>query len=765
MKCRSSVACFFAVIVASTAVAVAAGAQSSDSALFPLPEILKDNVAFWKKVYTEISLKQGVLHDKDYPLVIFRTFDIDQCNRWASSRLIENQKRQVMTCIDHLQSQPDSTLTQEEKTIAQLYKDHAAPGALTGAKERVRFQLGQKERFKQGLERSTAYLDTIRAVFSQYGVPAQLAYLPHVESSFNYDAYSRVGAAGLWQFMRGTGRLFLKINYLIDERRDPILATVAAARLLHQNFSELSAWPLAITAYNHGLNGMKHAVEITGSRDISVIIRNYQSPTFQFASKNFYSCFLAASDIAKNPSAYFTDVHFMPKREFKTVALPSFMRPTVVAKYLGVPEKTLMEFNPALRPVVFFQQKQIPSGYCIRIPSEITETQAEKVLAAVPDSLKSEQAERSNYYNVQEGDNLAGIASRLGVSVTQLALENNINRKNMIYAGQVLRIPPAPSAAQPEAVASVNQPESTAAPQTLSAGKPALSPAMSKEAAETAMAPFALASAEPQGPVPEGPVPPPAPEPAPVPPPHPAKARPSGSRQPPRQAPAVPPAQPAAEVLVDSLKEISMKKADTLPLASASHGARPLVVPAFDVSVYNLEVTLSPVGNTAKIKVSVDETIGHYADWLGVPLYRIRELNRLSGRSEIRINRSIAILADQDLLARFVKARLEYHMALEEDFYSRYKVTDVRAHAIKRGEALWSIVNGEDQIPLWLFAKYNKGIDLGATLMPGMRVWVPVIEEKSEQDIALDSGQPIGIYQLFYAPSDKCAQTPVKRIP
>jgi len=731
----------------------AACAQLGDSTVFPLPEILKDNVAFWKKVYTELSLKQGVLHDRDYPLVLYRTFDIAEGNRWAYSRLIQGQKNQVMTCIDHLQSQPESTWTQEERTIAQQFKDHAASDALTGAKERIRFQLGQKERFRQGLERSSAYLDTIRAVFAQYNIPPRLAYLPHVESSFNYDAYSKVGAAGLWQFMRGTGKLFLKINYLIDERRDPILATVAAARLLHQNFEELQAWPLAITAYNHGLGGMKHAVDITGSRDISVIIKNYRSPSFQFASKNFYSCFLAASEIAKDPSLYFTDLHFIPKREFKTVTLPSFMKPTVVSKYLGVSQQVLMEYNLALRPVVFFQQKQIPSGYCIRIPTDITIPQAEKILAAVPDSLKSETPERSNYYNVQEGDNLAGIASRLGVSVSQLALENNINRKNMIYAGQVLRIP-APKATQPEAVASVNAPESTAVP----TAKPsaALSQVAAKQPAETAQTPQSLALSEPQGPVP-----PPAAEPPPVPPP----PRPAKVKQTPPKGPSavVQAVQPAAEVLADSLKEISMKKADTLPLAPV--GTRPLVIPAFDVTVYNLGVALSPVGNTAKIKVSIDETIGHYADWLGVSLVRIRELNRLSGRSDIRINGSVSIPAEVDLLARFVKARLEYHMAIEEDFYSRYKVTEVRPHVIKRGESLWNIVNGDDQIPLWLFAKYNKGLDLGATLMPGMRVWIPVVEEKSEQDLALDSGQPIGIYQLFYCPSEKCAQTPVKRMP
>jgi membrane-bound lytic murein transglycosylase D len=730
-------------------------AQQSDSTLFPEPAILKDNVAFWKKVYTEFSLKQGVLHDREYPLLIYRTFALDPSNRKSSSRYIESQKEQIVSCLGNLQTQPESTWTQEEKNIAQLFKEHAAGNALTGAQDRIRFQLGQKERFRQGLERSTEYLDTIRSVFAQYGVPSRLAYLPHVESSFNYEAYSKVGAAGLWQFMRGTGRLFLKINYLIDERRDPVMATVAAARLLRQNFNELSAWPLAITAYNHGLGGMKRAVEVTGSRDISVIVRNYTSPSFQFASKNFYACFLAASEIAMNPSLYFSDLHCIPKNESKTVTLPSFMKPSVVSRYLNVPEKTLMEYNPSIRPVVFSQQKQIPAGFCMRVPTEIAVPQAEKVLAAIPDSLKSEQPERSNYYNVQEGDNLAGIASRLGVSVSQLVVENNINRKNMIFAGQVLRVPSA-GTAQPVAVASVNQAEPPSAqpspaappPQVAQASQPVPPPATAAAQAplpETVQSAAAAGGAEIQGPVP-----PPAVEPPPP------LARIVKAKAPPLK-PLAPP-----EILADSLKEISMKKADTLPLVL--QGTRSLVVPAFDVSVYNLEVTLSPAGATAKIKVSVDETIGHYADWLGVPTYRIRELNRLSGRSDIRINGSVSVPADQDKLARFVKARLEYHMALEEDFYSRYKVTDVRPHAIKRGEVLWSICNSEEQIPLWLFAKYNKHLDLG-TLMPGTRVWIPVVEEKSEQDIALDSGQPITIYQLFYEPAGAGMQMPVRRMP
>lgn len=455
MKNLIAVACAAPVLLISIVCA-----QGADSSLFPVPDILKDNVAFWKKVYTELSLNEEVLHDREYPLVIYKKVEIAQRGSFSQARYLENERVSLAKKLDNLRVRPESTWTQEEKNIAQALSEHGPAGALDGAGDRLRFQQGQKERFREGLQRSAAFTDTIRAIFAQYGIPSDLAYLPHVESSFNTEAYSKVGAAGLWQFMRGTGRLFLKINYLIDERRDPIAATLAAARLLRQNFDQLQSWPLAITAYNHGVNGMKRAVQETGSRDIAKIVAGYSSPSFQFASKNFYACFLAARDIARQPDVYFSDLHFAPKYEFKTVILPSYMRPAVVCKYLSISQKTLMDYNLSLRPVVFFQQKQIPAGFAIRIPSQLQQD-AEKVLAAVPDSLKSDTSEHLQYYTVQRGDNLFSIASRLGVPLGRLALDNNITRGNRIYAGQVLRVPSA--AAAPAAELALAQPDTATA--------------------------------------------------------------------------------------------------------------------------------------------------------------------------------------------------------------------------------------------------------------------------------------------------------------
>jgi nucleoid-associated protein YgaU len=231
-------------------------------------------------------------------------------------------------------------------------------------------------------------------------------------------------------------------------------------------------------------------------------------------------------------------------------------------------------------------------------------------------------------------------------------------------------------------------------------------------------------------------------------------------KQPPVAAPEV--AQGALKGLSDSLKEIVLAKADAAP--AMPEGAKPSVAPKFDVDVYNLGVALSPVGNTAEIKVSVDETIGHYADWLGVATYRIRQLNRMGARSDIRINRQLIIPADQASLEKFVKARLEYHMAIEEDFYSRYKVSDVKQKTIKRGETLWDICNGQDPLPLWLFKKYNNQLDI-AVLMPGTSVWIPAIEEKTEREIQDESIASGGLYQPYDAPEETPRARGIERTP
>jgi hypothetical protein len=139
----------------------------------------------------------------------------------------------------------------------------------------------------------------ILPILRRHNVPEELAALPLVESSFNPHARSKAGAVGLWQFIRATGKNYLSITRRRDDRRDPIRATEAAARLLKHNYEALGSWPLAIMAYNHGKEGIQAARTAVGSSAAEVIIAQYEGPRFGFASRNFYPEFLAALELVQ----------------------------------------------------------------------------------------------------------------------------------------------------------------------------------------------------------------------------------------------------------------------------------------------------------------------------------------------------------------------------------------------------------------------------------------------------------------------------------
>lgn len=695
--------------------------QAAQDSIFPVPEFLIPNVEFWKNIYTQISSAEGLIHDRDFPQLVY-----DRVTGKSDSPIVKNRRDQIVSSLHIITSQPESTWTDSERQIFEMFKSKASILDLQGAAERVRFQQGQMERFREGLRRSGMYLDTIKAILASNGVPLQLAYLPHVESSFITEAYSKVGAAGLWQFMRGTGKLYgMKIDYSIDERRDPVIATMAAAKYLSSSYKELGTWPLAITSYNHGVYGMKRAVKQTGSKDLAVIIQNYSSRSFKFASSNFYSCFIAASQIAENHQTWFPSVTLMQPVRYNDISLTHYMNPGTLCKYLGITTEALINLNPAIRPVVFEQHKQLPIGLNIHIPLEISPEKALAALSLIPDSLKSKMPERPRYYQVNKGDNLYAIATRLGVSIHELAYENNITKYNRIRAGQVLRVPGA--AAKPESrpveVASVNAAAAEKKPAPVVAEPAVVEPQVSEAAIEIAQAEAQQILAPEEIPVTknESVVPIPV--------------------KPPVSAPVKPIPVPEEEKIPDSLKEAVMATALIEPEAEPS--SRPSVPSDFDINIYNLDVVLSTVGTSAELRVSVDETIGHYADWLKIPTSKIRKLNSMGANSDIRVNSKLLIpVASQTDLENFVAARLEYHMAIEEDFYSQFVVSDLKKHTLERGQTLWDLCNsGENTIPLWLLKKFNKHIDLNR-LIPGLTVWIPIISESNDQTVSL---QPAAI--------------------
>ncbi|MCL1979594.1 MAG: lytic transglycosylase domain-containing protein, partial [Proteobacteria bacterium] len=230
----------------------------------------------------------------------------------------------------------------------------------------IRLQLGQSDRFYEGVLRSGKYLAQFKQMFVSQGLPPQLAYLPHVESSFNLKAGSKAGAAGLWQFTRSTGKEYMTINELVDERYDPYIATQAAAQMLKGNYEQLKTWPLALTAYNHGRAGMLRAVREVGSYEN--IFRSYDQGAFKFASRNFYSEFLAAVRVAtrlgSNPR-----LPFERPEKTRVVRLTQDMPVNQLWTLYGVSADNFSRLNPAILSPVLKGEQAVPQGYLVRLPA------------------------------------------------------------------------------------------------------------------------------------------------------------------------------------------------------------------------------------------------------------------------------------------------------------------------------------------------------------------------------------------------------------
>lgn len=220
-------------------------AQSAADAI-PRPPELQADIDFWIRVYSQVTTNDGFLHDERDLTIVYETLRFAP-NTQPKQRadVVDEARQRYQQILDRLATQPaPDTLSAEEQRIRTLW-GKASPDRLKTAREGIRFQLGQAERFYAGLVRAGAWEGHIAQTFANLGLPPELAALPHVESSFNPAAYSKVGAAGLWQFMRSTGRRYLRIDSAVDERMDPFRSTEAAAQLLSYNYRVLGTWPLA----------------------------------------------------------------------------------------------------------------------------------------------------------------------------------------------------------------------------------------------------------------------------------------------------------------------------------------------------------------------------------------------------------------------------------------------------------------------------------------------------------------------------------------
>jgi membrane-bound lytic murein transglycosylase D len=426
------------VVTAVAAVWVPSAALATAS--LPRPAGLEPDISFWRKIFAEVSTDEALVHDNRYLGIVYEKLDLSAyASDAARQRQLDAARTKYTRILTRLAGGNRSSLGKDERRVLALWAGRPGNKNLRAAASRVRVQQGLSDRYLQGLIRSGRWQDHIRASMRQAGVPEMLAALPHVESSFNPEARSYVGAAGLWQFTTGTGRRFMRIDTAVDERRDPFRSSEAAARLLRSNYDELDSWPLAITAYNHGTGGMRRAIRATGTDNIETIVRNYDGRAFGFASRNFYVSFLAAEEVERNAEEYFGPVRRDEPEPFTIIDVPAYLSTGTLEKSLGLPRETLQTYNPALLPDVWLGRKYVPRGFTLRLPASVSD--ADTRLAAIPRSERRPAQTPDLTHTVRRGETVSGIAARYRTSSARIASLNNLSKRNLIRAGQVLKLP------------------------------------------------------------------------------------------------------------------------------------------------------------------------------------------------------------------------------------------------------------------------------------------------------------------------------------
>lgn len=442
----------------------------------PRPAVLEPAVGFWTRVYSEVGTDGGLLHDDRYLDVVYTILKFPAGTSWNTQRARIDAERERYQRIVQALAAGRMSDDPETARIAALWQSHDA-SALTGAGDRVRFQRGQANRFQAGVARSGAWRDYIRETLEAADVPEVLTALPHVESSFDPKAESHAGAAGLWQFTASTGRRYMQVDHLVDERLDPYLSTRAAAQLLRHNFEVTGSWPLAITAYNHGAAGMRRAAEELGTKDIGEIAWKYRGPSFGFASRNFYAAFLAAVDVESRADELFGPVRRVPPRQDRVIEPPDYVGATTLAAAMGVDLDVLRQFNPALGRPVWSGEKRWPRGFPVRLPPGTGAADLGAAFASIPAVERYDAQVPDQYHQVARGEALSMIARRYHTTVHELALINDLRDPHRIRAGTVLRLPGAPMPAT-AAVAVAQAPSAQPAVLRIPAAEPAPAVAM-----------------------------------------------------------------------------------------------------------------------------------------------------------------------------------------------------------------------------------------------------------------------------------------------
>lgn len=425
---------------------------------FSCPESLLPRVGFWIEVFSRWDTDTAIFHDKENPHRVYSTVSrADGCRRSRKGDAIDRERKRLKTSLQSVADRMANgkSLSNSQKKLQALFVGESASD-IRAASQRVRCQSGNKNRMREALAQFQLYRPTILDALESHNLTPELQYLPFVESAFNPNALSHVGAAGLWQIMPDTGRrLGLIVNDAVDERYDPKSATYAAALYFRDSVDNLSETafengyvveakelnPFVITSYNYGVRGMQRAIKQVGL-DYERLLVDYKSPNFQTAVKNFYASFLAARYVAKNSHTFFGTIEAArsPRQHsFNTVTLSRNTSAMRIISQLGVDKDTLKKLNPSLKTVVWKDKALIPKKFKLKVPYR--EQGWSSALANMDQLPREIERPGFKWHRVRAGQTACGIAEKYGVSCRALLTLNKLGKKATIYVGKRIKVP------------------------------------------------------------------------------------------------------------------------------------------------------------------------------------------------------------------------------------------------------------------------------------------------------------------------------------
>lgn len=362
-------------------VSLAAVPPAAERSPFPVPVTIRPRVDFWKSVFTEMGRNQIALVAKDYPHIVFRTFEAPalsdpptNAQRDVRRQAVEAQRGDLQGTLLRLEKTRQPLSESERELLVKLDEVRAMPGRPADRPvTALAAQNGIRELLVQGLQRFEPYADRMRGIFRDRGLPEELTVIPLFESYFNLSAVSSKAAVGPWQFLQQlAGGFRLRMDSQVDERRDPIRSTEAAAAAF---VSARDAWqkiigpelalPFAVVEHNVGrplLLSAQRARKFTG---IEEFVNSFRSKKIDYAAPNYYPEFVAMVEVYRDRHAHFPELANAPVAELSHRKLDRSLELRTVSQLTGLSTDAIRELNPALRAKV----SVFPKGAVLHLPT------------------------------------------------------------------------------------------------------------------------------------------------------------------------------------------------------------------------------------------------------------------------------------------------------------------------------------------------------------------------------------------------------------